>query len=94
MCSGWTIFASQPCLFPTEGHTLFVSLNDGHIDSSYVRGMPYHSSKPWFVGNRVSALPRCHLPQMPVAYPWADNSSAMVTSHSVNPSGPPPIGTS
>src|SRR5215471_11589486 len=55
--------------------------------------MPYHSSNPWCVGNRDSALPRCHLPHIPVAYPLADNNSAIVTSHSVNPSGPPPSGT-
>src|SRR4051812_32557075 len=56
--------------------------------------MPYHSSNPWYVGNRSSALPRCHLPHIPVAYPCADNNFAMVVSHSVNPSGTPPIGTS
>src|SRR5262249_51147118 len=55
--------------------------------------MPYHSSKPRLVGSRDSALPRCHLPQIPVAYPCAERSCASVTSQSVSPSGTPPLGT-
>jgi hypothetical protein len=58
-----------------------------HNASSVVRGMPYHSSKPWSFGNRPSWLPRCHLPCNAVAYPASDSDSAIVTSHGVNPSG-------
>ena len=38
-------------------------------------------------------LPRCHFPKAAVAYPAAESVSAMLTSHCVSPSSPPPIGT-
>src|SRR6476620_2595539 len=34
----------------------------GHSASSYVRGGPYHSSKPLSVGHLPGPSPTCHLP--------------------------------
>src|SRR5204862_3526057 len=93
MGSAGTRFGSHPCFAPTDGQREWVSLSEGQKTSLYVRGRPYHSSKPRFVGRRASALPRCHLPQIPVAYPCADKSCASVISHVVSPSGTPPLGT-
>ncbi len=67
--------------------------SEGQKASSVVRGMPYHSSKPRSFGRRPGVLPRCHLPNAPVAYPEIERIWAIVTSHCVNPSSPPPIGT-
>src|SRR6266567_1368754 len=93
MGSAGTRLGSQPCFWPTDGQREWVSFSEGQKTSLYVRGMPYHSSNPRLVGSRASALPRCHLPQIPVAYPCAERSCASVTSQSVSPSGTPPLGT-
>src|SRR5215471_11843081 len=93
MGSAGTRCGSQPCLAPTDGHRECVLFSSGQNTSLYVRGMPYHSSKPRFVGRRASARPRCHLPHIPVAYPCADKSCASVISHVVSPSATPPLGT-
>ena len=47
--------------------------------------MPHHSSKPWAVGILSSVLPRCHLPNIPVAYPAIGEQSPIVYSHGQSP---------
>ena len=54
----------------------------GHMSLEY--GRPKYSSKPYEVGKYGALAPKCHLPIMPVAYPFVFTILAMVSSSGFN----------
>ena len=80
--SDWSIKTSIGFSFlyniKSSGYALGFSGWNGHI--SFEKSIPKNSSKPCLVGLNSSASPKCHLPKIPVVYPFAFNISEINSS--------------